>query len=123
MRPGVTGWGNLCAKVTGDVPQQTIEPPMADTYRAWLRGIGNWQGISVIDLRTADGTGKRLQLAGLKTLGEIDLRTGAELLKLPGLGIGVVKKVRGLIRTYKAVERRRRSSVSPVRLRVPRTFG
>jgi hypothetical protein len=41
---------------------------MADTYRAWIRGQGRWQDISVIDLRSLDGMGKRLQTAGLKAL-------------------------------------------------------
>lgn len=45
---------------------------MADTYGAWLCGAGTWQNIAVIDLCSVDGIGKRLQWAGLKTLGEID---------------------------------------------------
>ncbi len=81
---------------------------MADTYRAWLRGDGKWQDISVIDLRTLDGTGKRLQTAGLKTLGQIDPMTGADLLKLPGLGVGVIKSVRAIIKTCKSTDRRRK---------------
>lgn len=81
---------------------------MADTYRAWLRGDSKWQEIAVIDLRTLDGTGKRLQSAGLKTLGEIEKMSGADLLKLPGMGVGVVKRVRGIIKTCKATDRRKR---------------
>ena len=81
---------------------------MADTYRAWLRGAGKWQDIAVIDLRSLDGTGKRLQTAGLKTLGEIDVMAGAALLKLPGIGVGVVKTVRAMIKTYKTMDRRRK---------------
>ena len=83
---------------------------MADTYRAFMRGDARWQDISVIDLRSLDGTGKRLQGAGLKTLGEIDLLAGPALLKLPGMGVGVVKRVRELIKTYKTLERRRKRS-------------
>lgn len=83
---------------------------MADTYRAWLRGDAKWQDISVIDLRALDGTGKRLQTAGLKTLGEIDPMTGPELLKLPGLGVGVIKSVRAIIKTCKSTDRRRKRS-------------
>ncbi|UJW84548.1 hypothetical protein [Devosia sp. SL43] len=95
---------------------------MADSYRAWLRGAVKWQQIAVIDLKEIDGTGKRLQAAGLKTLGEIDAMEGADLLKLPGLGIGVIKKTRGIIKTCKAVERRRKSAALPQRLRVLRVF-
>ncbi len=93
---------------------------MADSYRAWLRGAVKWQQIAVIDLRDVDGIGKLLQTAGLKTLGEIDALDGEALLQLPGLGVGVVKRVRGIIRTCKAVERRRRPTVA--RLRVARVF-
>lgn len=76
----------------------------------------------MIDLREQDGTGKRLQLAGLKTLGEIDEMEGPELLKLPGLGVGVIKRVRAIIKNCKAVERRRRAAAAPTRLRAPRVF-
>lgn len=95
---------------------------MADSYRAWLRGAIKWQQIAVIDLKEIDGTGKRLQAAGLKTLGEIDAMEGPELLKLPGLGVGVIKKTRGIIKTCKAVERRRKSAALPQRLRAQRVF-
>jgi hypothetical protein len=95
---------------------------MADTYRAWLRGAVKWQQIAVIDLKEIDGTGKRLQAAGLKTLGEIDAMEGVDLLKLPGLGVGIIRKTRGIIKTCKAVERRRRAAASPVRLRAQRVF-
>jgi hypothetical protein len=76
----------------------------------------------VIDLREVDGTGKRLQAAGLKTLGEIEEMEGPELLKLPGLGVGVIKRVRAIIKNCKAVERRRRAAAAPTRLRAPRVF-
>jgi hypothetical protein len=90
---------------------------MADSYRAWLRGVVKWQQIAVIDLRDQDGIGKLLQTAGLKTLGEVDGLEGPELLKLPGIGIGVVKRIRHIIKTCKAVERRRRPTViSPHRI-------
>ena len=95
---------------------------MADTYRAWLRGVVKWQQIAVIDLREIDGTGKRLQAAGLKTLGEIDKLEGPELLKLPGMGVGVIKRVRGIIKTCKAVERRRRPATAQPQVRPPRVF-
>ena len=95
---------------------------MADTYRAWLRGDAKWQDISVIDLRTLDGTGKRLQSAGLKTLGEIDKMEGPDLLKLEGIGVGVVRRTRGIIKTCKAEERRRKATPS-LRVRPPRTFS
>lgn len=95
---------------------------MADSYRAWLRGAVKWQQIAVIDLKEIDGTGKRLQAAGLKTLGEIDAMEGADLLKLPGMGVGVIKKTRGIIKTCKAVERRRKSAALPQRLRALRVF-
>jgi hypothetical protein len=91
---------------------------MADTYRAWMRGDGKWQDISVIDLRTLDGTGKRLQSAGLKTLGEIEPMSGVDLLKLPGMGVGVVKRARQIIKTCKATDRRKRR-VSPRRTEQP----
>ena len=94
---------------------------MADTYRAWLRGVVKWQQIAVIDLREIDGTGKRLQAAGLKTLGEIDKLEGPELLKLPGMGVGVIKRVRAIIKTCKAVERRRRPAAASM-VRPPRVF-
>ena len=81
---------------------------MADTYRAFIRGAARWQDIAVIDLRSLDGTGKRLQTAGLKTLGEIDAMSGPAMLRLPGVGVALVKSVRGMIKTYKNVERRRR---------------
>ena len=95
---------------------------MADSYRAWLRGAIKWQQIAVIDLKEIDGTGKRLQAAGLTTLGEIDAMEGADLLKRPGLGVGVIKKTRGIIRACKAEERRRKSAVAPQRLRAHRIF-
>jgi len=95
---------------------------MADTYRAWLRGVEKWQNIAVIDLRDTDGIGKRLQMAGLKTLGEIAEMEGPELLKLDGIGVGVVRRVRGIIRNCKAEERRRRPLSAPARLRAPRVF-
>lgn len=85
---------------------------MADTYRAFLRGACRWQDIAVIDLRSVDGTGKRLQLAGLKTLGEIDLLSGPAMLALPGVGVALVKTVRGMIKLYKNVERRRKHASS-----------
>ena len=94
---------------------------MADSYRAWLRGAVKWQQIAVIDLRETDGTGKRLQAAGLKTLGEIDKLEGPELLKLPGMGVGVIKRVRGIIKTCKATERRRRPTAAQ-QVRAPRVF-
>lgn len=92
---------------------------MADTYRAWLRGAQTWQNIAVIDLRSLDGIGKRLQSAGLKTLGEIDEMDGVALLKLPGMGVGIVRRARGIIRGCKADERRRRSIAHAVRVRLP----
>lgn len=92
---------------------------MADTYRAWLRGAEKWQNIAVIDLRSPDGIGKRLQMAGLRTLGEIDQMDGAELLKLPGLGVGVVRRARGIIRKCKSDERRRKPIAPPLRVRTP----
>jgi hypothetical protein len=94
---------------------------MADSYRAWLRGAVKWQQIAVIDLRDQDGIGKLLQTAGLTTLGEIDKLEGPALLELPGIGIGVVKRIRGIIKTCKAVERRRRPTVVSPR-RVTRIF-
>lgn len=93
---------------------------MADTYRAWLRGADKWQNIAVIDLRSLDGIGKRLQSAGLTTLGEIDAMEGPALLKLPGLGVGVVRRARGIIRTCKAEERRRKPATPSLRIRPPR---
>ena len=57
--------------------------------------------------------GKRLQTAGLKTLGEIDAMAGAALLKLPGIGVGVVKRVRETIKTYKNLDRRRKRQALP----------
>lgn len=95
---------------------------MADTYRAWLRGAEKWQNIAVIDLRDIDGIGKRLQAAGLRTLGEIDRMEGPDLLKLEGIGIGIVRRTRGIIRTCKAEERRRRPTAPSLRIRAPRTF-
>jgi hypothetical protein len=94
---------------------------MADSYRAWLRGAVKWQQIAVIDLRDPDGIGKLLQTAGLTTLGEIDKLEGPALLELPGIGIGVVKRIRAIIKTCKAVERRRRPTVVLPR-RVTRIF-
>ena len=94
---------------------------MADTYRAWLRGAETWQNIAVIDLRDIDGIGKRLQSAGLRTLGEIDKMEGPDLLKLEGIGVGVLRRVRGIIRSCKAEERRRKSA-APLRVRKPRVF-
>ena len=95
---------------------------MADTYRAWLRGVEKWQNIAVIDLRDTDGIGKRLQSAGLATLGEIDKMEGAELLQRPALGIGVLRRIRGIIRNCKAQERRRRPATPSLRVRKPRIF-
>jgi hypothetical protein len=94
---------------------------MADSYRAWLRGAVKWQQIAVIDLRDQEGIGKLLQTAGLTTLGEIDKLEGPALLELPGIGIGVVKRIRAIIKTCKAVERRRRPTVVSPR-RVTRIF-
>lgn len=95
---------------------------MADTYRAWLRGAEKWQNIAVIDLRSLDGIGKRLQAAGLKTLGEIDRMEGPDLLKLEGIGIGILRRTRGIIRTCKAEERRRKPVTPSLRVRAPRVF-
>ena len=95
---------------------------MADTYRAWLRGAEKWQNIAVIDLRSLDGIGKRLQSAGLNTLGEIDKMEGPDLLKLEGIGVGVLRRTRGIIRTCKAEERRRKPVTPSLRVRPPRTF-
>ena len=95
---------------------------MADTYRAWLRGAETWQNIAVIDLREEDGIGKRLQSAGLRTLGEIDKMEGAELLKLDGIGVGVVRRIRGIIRALKAEERQRRPAAPKLRIPKPRIF-
>lgn len=94
---------------------------MADTYRAWLRGAEKWQNIAVIDLRDTDGIGKRLQSAGLKTLGQISEMEGPDLLKLEGIGVGVVRRVRGIIRNCKAEERRRRPPAA-AHPRAPRNF-
>lgn len=93
---------------------------MADAYRAWLRGVRKWQDIAVIDLREVDGLGKRLQMAGLKTLGEINEMDGPELLKLEGIGVGVVRRVRGIIKTCKSEERRRRPLTPSLQVRPPR---
>jgi hypothetical protein len=93
---------------------------MADTYRAWLRGVRKWQDIAVIDLRDVDGLGKRLQLAGLKTLGEINEMDGPALLKLDGIGVGVVRRVRGIIKTCKAEERRRKPFTPSLQVRPSR---
>jgi hypothetical protein len=94
---------------------------MADSYRAWLRGAIKWQHIAVIDLREQDGIGKLLQTAGLKTLGEVDGLEGPALLEMPGIGIGVVKRIRSIIKTCKAIERRRRPTALAIR-RVARVF-
>ena len=88
---------------------------MADTYRAWLRGAGKWQDISVIDLRPPDATGKILQMAGLRTLGEIDAMEGLELLKREGIGVGVLRRARRAIRACKAADRQRKSAAAAVR--------
>lgn len=93
---------------------------MADTYRAWLRGATKWQNIAVIDLRSLDGIGKLLQQAGLVTLGEIDKIEGPDLLKLPGMGVGVVRRARGIIRKCRADERRRKPETPSLRVRPPR---
>lgn len=95
---------------------------MSDTYRAWLRGTQKWQDIAVIDLREIDGIGKRLQGAGLRTLGEIDRMEGPDLLKLDGIGVGVLRRVRGIIRGCKAAERRRRPATPPLRVAKVRDF-
>lgn len=95
---------------------------MADTYRAWLRGAQSWKTIAVIDLRSLDGLGKLLQSAGLSTLGEIDQMTGEELLKLEGIGVGVIRRVRGIIRTCKAEERRRKPTAPKLRVPKPRIY-
>lgn len=95
---------------------------MADTYRAWLRGAETWQNIAVIDLRDTDGIGKRLQSAGLSTLGEIDTMEGADLLKLDGIGIGVLRRARGIIRTCKAEQRRRKPAAPKLRVAKPRIY-
>lgn len=95
---------------------------MADTYRAWLRGAGTWKNIAVIDLRSLDGLGKLLQSAGLTTLGEIDAMDGPALLKRDGIGIGIVRRVRGIIRTCKAEERRRKPVTPKRRVPKPRLF-
>ncbi len=97
-----------------------LKDPMADTYRAWLRGAEKWQNIAVIDLRALDGIDKLLQTAGLKTLGEIDAMEGPAMLKLPGIGVGVVRRARGIIRNCKAEERRRRPVVASMRICPPR---
>ncbi|MBU1307842.1 MAG: hypothetical protein KKF33_20250 [Alphaproteobacteria bacterium] len=94
---------------------------MADSYRAWLRGAVKWQDIAVIDLRDEDGTGKRLQSCGLKTLGQIDKMEGPALLDIEGMGIGVIKRVRAIIKKCKATERRRRPT-SPGYVRTEREF-
>ncbi|WEK06302.1 MAG: hypothetical protein P0Y65_08670 [Candidatus Devosia phytovorans] len=91
---------------------------MADTYRAWLRGAVKWQDIAVIDLRDVDGIGKRLQLAGLRTLGEIDKMDSAALLEREGMGVGLLRRVRGIIRSCKAEERRRKPAAP--KLRIPK---
>ncbi|MHA6299319.1 hypothetical protein [Devosia sp. CAU 1758] len=93
---------------------------MADTYRAWLRGATKWQNIAVIDLRSLDGIGKLLQQAGLTTHGEIDKMEGPDLLKLEGIGIGVLRRARGIIRKCKADERRRKPETPSLRVRPPR---
>jgi hypothetical protein len=95
---------------------------MADTYRAWLRGAVKWQAIAVIDLRSIDGIGKILQTAGLKTLGEIEEMEGAELLKLPGIGVGVLRRTRGIIRTCKSEERRRNPVPRHLRVIPPKSM-
>lgn len=95
---------------------------MADKYRAWLRGAEKWQNIAVIDLREMDGIGKRLQGAGLKTLGEIDRMEGPDLLKLEGIGVGVLRRARGIIRGCKAEERRRRPAAPRLRIAKVRDF-
>jgi len=95
---------------------------MADTYRAWLRGAIKWQTIAVIDLRSLDGIGKILQTAGLKTLGEIDEMAGDELLKLPGIGVGVLRRTRGIIRTCKSEERRRKPVPRHLRISPPKAM-
>ncbi|MDB5622049.1 MAG: hypothetical protein JWR39_612 [Devosia sp.] len=92
---------------------------MADTFRAWLRGAEKWQNIAVIDLRDTEGIGKRLQSAGLTTLGEIDKMEGPELLERPGMGVGVLRRVRGIIRKCKADERRRKPITPSLRIRKP----
>ena len=96
---------------------------MADTYRAWLRGTTKWQNIAVIDLRSLDGIGKLLQQAGLTTLGEIDKMEGIDLLKREGIGIGVLRRTRGIIRKCKADERRRKPETPPLRVRPPRRLA
>lgn len=95
---------------------------MADTYRAWLRSAETWKNIAVIDLRSLDGLGKLLQTAGLTTLGEIDQMEGSELLKLDGIGVGVLRRVRGIIRSCKAEERRRKPVAPKLRIPKPRIF-
>lgn len=95
---------------------------MADTYRAWLRGAEKWQNIAVIDLRDLDGIGKRLQSAGLRTLGEIDQMKGPDLLNLEGIGVGVLRRTRGIIRACKAEERRRKPAAPRLRIAKVRDF-
>ena len=47
---------------------------------------------------------------------------GPDLLKLEGIGVGVLRRVRGIIRSCKAEERRRKSAAPPLRVRKPRVF-
>jgi hypothetical protein len=79
-----------------------------------MRGVGRWQDVAVIDLRSVDGIGKRLQTAGLKTLGEIDPMSGGALLQLPGMGVAAVKAVRGMIKLYKNLARRRQARLPTI---------
>lgn len=95
---------------------------MADSYRAWLRGAEKWQNIAVIDLRSLDGIGKLLQTAGLKNLGEIDQMAAVDLLKLPGVGVGVIRRARGIIRTCKSEERRRKPVPRHLRVSPPKAM-
>ncbi|MCS6762571.1 MAG: hypothetical protein MO846_11920 [Candidatus Devosia symbiotica] len=61
----------------------------------------------MIDLCEEGGTGKNLQSCGLKTLGEIDKIDGPKLLAMEGMGIGMIKRMRAIIKKCKATERRR----------------
>lgn len=84
-----------------------------NTHVEWLNERLPWQMVLTEDWPNAETARRRMAEAGLRTTGEVDFLTDADLLAKPGMTRASASRARSLIRVYKSVTARRKRLTPP----------